>query len=386
MRKGKTVKKAVLLTTLLCICAACAANGAELKIVTGPYLQYPTQTTMIVRWETDVPASSEAGYGEKADGLTWVRSDGDSIYHEVTLAGLEVSGDYFYRVRSRASGATVESETYTFQTAVEEDEPFSFVVLSDTQARPGVVSKLAAMAWSQRPHFSMIGGDLVSDGTRRSLWIDHFFGNMHELNSRVAVFPTLGNHDEDAHFYYDYFSLPDPEYRYGFTYGNAEFFLLDSERPLGPGSEQYEWVDKALGDSKATWKIVCFHRPPYSSDEDDFGDTTETRSVLGEIRARPLTRVFDKHDVDIVWNGHIHSYERTWPIHGGKPVLEGGVVYMVTGGGGGSLEKAAPWRSPFDAKVYSGHHYCLVNVLGSELRIESYDIEGRLFDSVTLRK
>jgi len=62
------------------------------------------------------------------------------------------------------------------------------------------------------------------------------------------------------------------------------------------------------------------------------------------------------------------------------------VIYMVTGGGGGGLEKAAPWRSPFTAKVYSGHHYCLVNVFGPTLRIESYTAEGSLFDLLELRK
>lgn len=380
------MKKLCVSLALFCVLAMFSAIGEDLAIVAGPYLQYPTQTSMIVRWETNVPASAEAGYGAVAAELTWKKGEVAGVYHEVKLENLEISGDYFYQVRSEANGAKVESEVYTFQTAVAEGQPFSFIVLGDTQSNPAAVSKLASMAWSQRPQFTIVVGDLVSDGNKQNLWQRHFFRNMQELNTRVALIPVLGNHDEDAHFFYDYFSLPDPEYHYSFSYGNAEFFMVDSQRPLDKDSEQYAWLDKALGESKATWKIICHHRPAYSSDEDDYGDTTQTRSSFGDERLRDVARLAEKHGVDIVWNGHIHSYERTWPMREDKAVLEGGVLYMITGGGGGGLEKAGPWRSPFSAKVYSGHHYCLVNVLGPELHIETYDLEGRLFDFVTLRK
>ena len=91
--------------------------------------------------------------------------------------------------------------------------------------------------------------------------------------------------------------------------------------------------------------------------------------------------------MDLVWSGHIHTYERTWPLKGGKAVsADEGVVYMITGGGGGHLENAAPVRTPFSAKVYRGHHYCNVLVNGTTLRIEAYDLENRLFDWLELKK
>lgn len=37
-------------------------------------------------------------------------------------------------------------------------------------------------------------------------------------------------------------SLPAPEYYYNFTYGNAEFFILDSNKECGPGSPQWNWL------------------------------------------------------------------------------------------------------------------------------------------------
>lgn len=364
-----------------------ASSTPALKMVVKPYLQYPTQTSIVVRWETSEAASSEAAFGSAIARLEWVAGEGGTVYHEVKFEGLEPGGMYFYQVRSKgADGGVVESEIYTFQTAVEEATPFSFVVFCDTQSQPEVVSRLAELAWGQRPHFTLIGGDLVSEGPIKDHWTGHFFPNMHALNSRVPLLPCLGNHEKDAQFYYDYFSLPAPEYYYRFPYGNLEVFMVDSDRPLSKRSEQYEWLDKALGDSKATWKIVMLHKPPYSSDEDDYGDTKEIRPMGGDIRQRAAVPLYEKHGVDIVWSGHIHSYERTYPLLEGKPVLKGGVTYMITGGGGGGLEKPGPWRLPFSAKVYSGHHYSLVSVHGAVLRIEVIDLEGRVFDSIELRK
>jgi predicted phosphodiesterase len=370
-----------------CTLATASAWAEDFKIIAGPYLNFPTETSMVIRWETNLPASSEAGAGIAAAKIDWKAGTSVENYHEVVVEGLEPDGKYFYQTRSTTpDGQTVTSEVYTFQTAVSGDAPFSFAVFGDTQANPDVVATLAAHAFSQRPHFTLLAGDLVTSGDDKSHWLDHFFNNMHPLNSRVPLIPCLGNHERDDQHYYKYFSLPAPEYYYRIPYGNLELFIVDSERPLVRGSEQYEWLDAALGSSKATWKIVCLHKPAFSSDENDFGDTLEVRNAGGDISMRFSVELYEKHGVDIVWCGHIHSYERTHPLNAGEPFIGRGVVYMITGGGGGGLEKAAPWRSPFSAKVYSGHHYCMVSIHGPKLRIEAYDLEGRLFDLYEMAK
>lgn len=369
------------------VCALKSSGEEELKIIAGPYLQFPTEMTMTVGWETNMPASTEAGCGKMANKLSWTSTPGNETFHTILFEELEKGGTYFYQVKSKTEeGGQVESEVYTFQTAVAFNAPFSFIVLSDTQSNPVNVAKLAELAWEQRPHFALVTGDLVSRGTEKELWNNHFFRNMHQLIARTPLLPCLGNHDDDSPSYYSYFTLPAPEYYYKFSYGNMDFFIVDSERPLRNDSEQYAWLDAALRASQATWKIVGLHKAAYSSDENDFGDTLKTRTAWGDIRLRNLSSLYEQHQVDIVWCGHIHSYERTYPMIQGKPTLEGGVVYMITGGGGGGLEKAAPWRSPFTAKVYSGHHYCLVNIFGPVLRIEAYTAEGHLFDFLELKK
>ena len=374
---------------LFAVFACIWSTGASgLSMVVGPYLNQPTQHGIIVRWETDTPATSLVRWGRKVSLTEETGAEGLRALHEVALTGLEPGTPYFYQTVSRdATGSETASEIFTFGTAVERDAAFGFVVLCDTQANPEALHTLAVNAYAQRPCFTLLGGDLVTDGRIKEHWMQHFFPNMAPLNTRVPLIPILGNHDNDSEYYYGYFSAPEPKYFFEFDYGNLAVFMLDSQKPLRTGSETYEWLDKALGKSKATWKIVMHHRPPYSSDEDDYGDTYKGPSQMGDTNPRAIIPLCEKHRVDVVWSGHIHSYERTWPLRDGKPVsAKKGVLYMITGGGGGGLEKAAPVRTPLSAKVYSGHHYCYVTVNGKTLRIEAYDLDNRLFDFVELNK
>lgn len=368
------------------------SSTAELKFVVKPYLQMATKESIIVSWETSRPATTDVKFGEDEKLSGHQTGNPEKLVHHVELTGLRENTQYFYQAGSASSdGQKIASDTFTFQTACDESTPYAFAVISDTQGNPKVSGPIAKMAWEQRPSFLIHPGDLVSTGTNDSHWTQHFFASMHPLISRVPMYPVLGNHEMNARNYYDYMMLPSPEYFYQFQYGNAHFFMIDSNKKVDPESEQYKWLDEALASSNSQWKFVVHHHPPYSSDENDYGNLWKTnKSTRGDARVRQITRLYDKHGVDIVFNGHIHSYERTWPVRNGKPVLltkanrNAGTIYMITGGGGGSLETPGPYRPPFQNNVKRGHHYVMVHVNGGQLELKSFDLEGRLFDYIKL--
>lgn len=357
------------------------AKGDAPAFVVFPYLQYATPTAITVLWETRFPGSSVVRHGvgtldKTAEGAK------DVTLHEVTLTDLKPGTAYVYEVTTEGKAGKVTSPLLTFQTAVGPDEAFSFVLIGDTQKNPKVTQKIATLAWQRRPNFVVHLGDVVDNGPDRREWVNELFGPCKELFARVPVYPCIGNHERNHAHYYRYFALPAPEYYYRFRYGNADFFSVDTNKKVGPGTEQYQWLDRELARSDAKWKFVFHHHPAYTSDDDDYGNTWRgLRSAQGDRNVRQLVPLYEKHGVDMAFNGHIHVYERTWPIRAGKVDREKGVRYITSGGGGGRLENFAPVPTFFKAQCRSDYHFCLVTIHGGALSFKAFDQNGMLFDT-----
>lgn len=370
----------------------------EFHFVVKPYLQYGTQDSMRVLCELNRHATAVIRYGQTSNFTDSVSSTSDDGYlHTFHLKGLDPETGYYYQVHVKEddSQAALTSDLSSFQTASHTGSPFAFAVIADTQGNPIVNGQLAKHAWGLRPNFVILPGDLVDDGLIKKQWANDFFASMGPLFSRVPFYPTIGNHERDSAHYYRYMDVPAPEYYYSFQYGNAKFFMIDSNKKVDAESEQYRWLESELkeleadekeGKSSVVWKFVSYHHPSYSSDEDDYGNLWTGKSTWGDTRIRELTKLFDRYKVDVVWNGHIHSYERTWPIKEGRVGQPDGTVYMITGGGGGGLEQAGPIRPAFQNNVKRGHHFVFVAINGPTFELKSYDLEGRLFDTVKLVK
>jgi hypothetical protein len=88
----------------------------------------------------------------------------------------------------------------------------------------------------------------------------------------------------------------------------------------------------------------------------------------------------------VVFNGHIHLYERSWPIRDNKVDQKNGVVYITSGGGGGRLEDFGPTPTFFKAECRVDYHFCYVTVQNGTFTLKAFDHEGRLFDTFTLTK
>jgi hypothetical protein len=96
--------------------------------------------------------------------------------------------------------------------------------------------------------------------------------------------------------------------------------------------------------------------------------------------------LYEKHKVDIAFNGHIHAYERTWPLRDGKVNRKTGVTYITSGGGGGKLEDFGPLPTWFKAQLRVDFHCCYLNIQGGKLEFKAFDQNGHLFDSFDIEK
>lgn len=359
----------------------------------GPYLNYATENSISILWETDRPATSWIEYGKAIpyDQKVTVNSLKQGNIQEIKLTGLEPGTTYFYNIHAIAEdGREIASGPLTFGTAVKGTSPFSFAVLGDTEARPHINNRIAKLIWDERPNFLLNVGDLTDGGTaeHKFEWNYEYFAGMTQLTSRIPVFPVAGNGEDDLFWYNKYLALPAPEGYYSFRYGNAEFFMLNSNEKdeFKPGGKQYQWLEEKLKASTATWKFVAHHHAPYSSDEDDYGDSWKGQTNYGDMETREIVPLYERYGVDMVFFGHLHTYQRTMPIREGMVDSKNGVIYVQGGGGGGNLEDFAPSRAWFSAKTYRGHHYFTVNLFENTLNLKMYDSEGRLKDYLDIEK
>jgi predicted phosphodiesterase len=353
------MKKHVLfILATLFIASTLKAQQSDAFLV-KPYLQYSTKTSMVVLWETDKLSTGVVQYGKARFNVDDAVLDLEVIsqdikqLHEVTLTDLEPETNYFWKVVGQTeSGEVYESDLFSFKTKVNDESAYTFALIGDTQIN------------SRTPEF---------------------FAPGHSLMSRYPMYTVLGNHENDAQYYYDYMANPEPEYYYTFTYGNAQFFMIDSNRDVEEGSEQYNWLEWELAKSDAMWKFVVHHHPPYSSEENDHGDANYAASTMG-THTRNLVPLYEKYGVDFNLFGHTHVYERTWPLKEEMVNQKEGVIYINSGGAGGFIEDFAPTRNWFTAELQKGHHYVTFSIHDGTLVFKAIDHEGRLFDTIQLTK
>ena len=93
--------------------------------------------------------------------------------------------------------------------------------------------------------------------------------------------------------------------------------------------------------------------------------------------------LFEKHDVQLVFQGHDHHYERTKPqeafVRDGVPT-----TYWVTGGAGAWLRRIKP--QPFAAFTQAAYHFLGVSVDDRQLTVEAIARDGVVIDRVTVTR
>jgi len=181
------------------------------------------------------------------------------------------------------------------------------------------------------------------------------------LDAGVRFYAALGNHDNDSSRFYRPFNMGGERY-YTFAVKNVRFFVLDTDY-LDP--KQRAWIESALksaGDDG--WKISYFHHPLYS-DGGRHGSQVDLRVVL-----EPL---FVKYDVQVVFSGHDHVYERVKP--------QKGVHYFISGAAGqlrrGDVRPSAMTAAAFD----EDQSFVLVDIAGDTMKFEAVSRMGKIVDS-----
>lgn len=313
--------------------------------------------------------------------------------HSVGFAELQPDTRYVYRVGDGENW----TEWFEFRTASDKPQPLRFVYFGDAQNEiKSHWSRVVRGAFADMPkaHFLLHAGDLVNRSDSDAEW-GEWFGAPGWINAHIPTIATPGNHEYRKE---NGVSRLTGHWRSSFRFPangpsgleeSCYFIDIQGVRVISLNSNerheaQARWLEKVLGENPCKWTVVTFHHPVYSTAASRQKDE-EGKAV--RVHWRP---VFDKYGVDIVLQGHDHTYGRS-KLMASDNVLDGarvqdtkGTVYCVSVSG---PKMYALGEQKWMAK--SGENiqlYQLITIDGDTLRYEARSADGRPFDGFELQK
>ena len=234
-------------------------------------------------------------------------------YHSVIFENLIPETLYAYRV----GNGKIWSEWIHFKTSSNDFKPTEFVYFGDAQNNIlSHWSRVIRMAYQKAPNaaFAIYAGDLVNYAHMDNEWAQWFKAGGF-IHSQWTAIPVVGNHEFGKILreneqklslqWRPQFTLPVEksldeklhETVYSINYQDILIIVLNSSEML---EQQTAYVEKKLMGSNAKWKIITCHHSVFSpAPGRDF--------EYGRKFWKPL---FDKYNVDLVLNGHDHTYAR----------------------------------------------------------------------------
>lgn len=351
------------------------------------------------------------------------------------------------------------------------NEPYSFIAIGDIGAEKQDQKKLALIMSNLNPDFVAVPGDIVYDNGLVSEYANKFWpiynadiadSNGAPLIRSIPFIAAVGNHDVDnsdldkypdalAYYYFWAQPLNGPEIKelamayptfkanevnksaflnaagkaypkmnhFSYNYGNAHWLVIDADNYVDwTNKDLLDWVKQDLQNaSNAIWKFVMFHQPGFNSSREHFE----------QQQMRLLAPIFESGNVDVVFTGHVHNYQRSYPLTfipdkkgtlliGGKDnksirgrVVNGkwtldknfdgfnnkkpkGVIYIVTGAGGADLynpeqtNDTDSWQK-FTNKFFStAHSLSFVQINGNSFKLQQITTQGKVVDSFEIKK
>lgn len=304
--------------------------------------------------------------------------------HSAVIEGLKPETLYVYRVGDgRAFSAWRQ-----VRTAAATPKPFTFLYFGDVQNEvESHGSRVMRMARRLAPDaaLALYAGDLINRSDADREW-GEWFDMAPDLHAELLTLPSPGNHEYGppvdgrpglAPQWRQQFTLPRngpagvqalSETVYEVDYQGVRFLSLDADAVTDfpdLAEATLKWLEARLTDNPNHWTVVFLHYPIHSTAKGR--DNAELRAALEPV--------LQKHGVDLVLQGHDHTYAR------GR---KGGPVYVVSVAGpkqyvGGERGWAA--RKATGVQLFQA-----ISVDGGELIYKAYTATGALYDAFRLSK
>lgn len=270
-------------------------------------------------------------------------SDSEHFYYanKVSISGLEENTTYYYQIYQ--NGKWGEIKTYH----TKDFNRYSVLYIADPQ-----IGACKGQANSDAPDTKLSGliaarndaynwNDILSETLTKNKNISFIISAGDQVNtakneyeyagflypevlSSIPLSTAIGNHDSSSYNYSWHFNNPNSfnlsddtllDYTIGhtsagsdyyYTYGNVLYIVIDTNN-LNTATHK-NVIAKALSENPdIKWKVVIFHQDIYGSGY-DHSDSD------GMVLRTSLTPIMDEYDIDVVLQGHDHTYSRTYQL------------------------------------------------------------------------
>ena len=258
-------------------------------------------------------------------------------YNHVTVTGLEENTTYYYTVEKNGVESEVETyQTHSFETVkmlyvgdpqigASKGQPQGSETLSADSGAANTAARNDSFGWNRTLEaalaqdsdvsFIISAGDQVNKTGQPKE--EEYAGYLDpDVLASLPVATTIGNHDSLNADYMYHFNNPNAtEYGttqaggdYYYSYGNGLFIVLNTNN-YNVAEHEQAIREAVASDPDAAWRIVTIHQDIYGSGL-DHSDTD------GMILRTQLTPIFDEYDIDVVLQGHDHTYSRSKLLYG----------------------------------------------------------------------
>ena len=333
--------------------------------------------------------SPDVGTPREVRATTSVHSANTAIahVHRADIDGLKPGTLYMFRVQ----GEGTWSGWRQLRTASAANAPLTLLYLGDTQNKNlSHVARVTREAMRHAPDalMALYAGDLQSEANDDNEW-GEFFEAMGDLPGVMMVAPAIGNHEYWEEFedtpqerrvlgkhWRAGFALPangapgehTRDTTYWFDVQGVRIAVLDgtSALDLGSAKAQATWLDGVLRDNPKAWSMVLIHQPIYSP---------RGRGASDELR-KALQPVIERRGVDLVLQGHDHTYGRRSGEKPGQSLPQ----YIVSVAGPKQYRLSDEAKRTMDPTAEDTQLFQVIRVDGSRLHYQARTATGRLYD------
>lgn len=358
----------------------------DLELSKGPLVQLVGDNLVLLAWESQAsPQVNITCFGElrqlegiamtidyKQGRMAYIYREYYSIDQEQTRLEFKIQ-----------NGA---KNPYTFNIPMPfHKKSIKMVVMGDNQMGDVTFQNLLGCIQQEQVDVFLHLGDMVQMPLKDADWQVQFFNPLKSSNT-LATLPfliTQGNHDlvygRAAEYFPETHELPQSPFGiyYALTLAGARFIIMDSNHE---NDEQIIWLEQELNSELtqiANFIIVIVHVPPFIEywDPKKWKDNDEWKwPVYVREKAVPL---FEKYKVDLVLSGHQHNFQRG---------QRNGVTYVISGGGGGTLDREKVEGYGFYSTTILSHHYLILEVNIERIILTAKLQSGQVVDTVQLEK